>query len=52
MTSVGYAYRANVTDSVVGTGTFSNPIVSTVATGTAPLQVSSTTNVTNLNADA
>ena len=51
LTSVGYAFRAKTADYVYGSGTFSNPIISTVATGTAPIQVSSTTNVTNLNAD-
>jgi hypothetical protein len=51
LTSVGYAYRAYVTDTVIGTGNFSNPIISTVATGTAPLQVSSMTQTINLNAD-
>jgi trimeric autotransporter adhesin len=51
LTSVGYAFRAEVANTVFGSGTFSNPIVSTVTTGTAPLQVTSTTNVTNLNAD-
>ena len=51
LTSVGYAFRAKTADYVYGSGTFSNTIISTVATGTAPMQVSSTTNVTNLNAD-
>jgi hypothetical protein len=51
LTSVGYAFRAHFANYVYGTGTFVNPIVSTVTTGTAPLQVTSTTNVTNFNAD-
>jgi hypothetical protein len=34
-----------------GTKTFSNQVASTVGTGTAPFQVSSTTMVTNLNAE-
>lgn len=34
-----------------GTKTFENPITSTVATGTAPLTIASTTKVTNLNTD-
>jgi hypothetical protein len=51
LTSVGYAFRAKTADYVYGSGTFTNPIVSNVTTGTAPMQVSSTTNVTNLNAD-
>ena len=51
LTSVGYAFRAEVANTVIGSGTFSNPIISTVTTGTSPLQVTSTTNVTNLNAD-
>ena len=36
---------------IAGTKTFSSQIVSSVATGTAPLSVASTTLVTNLNAD-
>ena len=36
---------------VAGTKTFSSPIASTVGTGTAPLQVASTTLVTNLNSE-
>jgi hypothetical protein len=36
---------------VGGAKTFSSPVASTVATGTAPLSVASTTLVTNLNAD-
>ena len=51
LTSMGYAFRAEVANTVVGSGTFSNPIISTVTTGTSPLQVTSTTNVTNLNSD-
>ena len=51
LTSVGYAFRAKTADYVYGSGTFSNTIISTVTTGTAPMQVSSTTNVANLNAD-
>ena len=35
---------------VVGKSTFSDQIISTLATGTAPLSVTSTTNVPNLNA--
>jgi parallel beta-helix repeat protein len=50
-TAVGYAFRALAADTVVGSGSFTSPIVSTVSTGTAPLQVNSTTNVANLNAD-
>jgi len=51
LTSMGYAFRAEVANTVVGSGTFSNPIISTVTTGTSPLQVTSTTKVTNLNSD-
>ena len=39
------------TETITGAKTFSTPIISSVATGTAPLTVSSTTLVTNLNAD-
>jgi predicted regulator of Ras-like GTPase activity (Roadblock/LC7/MglB family) len=51
LTSVGYAFRAQVAEAVAGSATFSSPIISTVTTGTAPLQISSTTNVANLNTD-
>ena len=51
LTSVGYAFRAESSNYVYGSGTFVNPLVSTVATGTAPLQVASTTNVVNFNGD-
>jgi hypothetical protein len=51
LTSVGYAFRAQVAETIYGSGTFTNPIISNVTTGTAPMQVSSTTNVTNLNTD-
>jgi hypothetical protein len=37
---------------VAGTKTFSSPVTSNVATGTAPLSVASTTKVANLNADS
>src|SRR4030042_2879777 len=36
---------------VAGTKTFSSPVASTVATGTAPLQVASTTMVNNFNSE-
>jgi hypothetical protein len=39
------------TQTLAGAKTFSSQIASTVATGTAPLSVSSTTKVANLNAD-
>ena len=39
------------TETITGSKTFSSPIISTVATGTAPFTISSTTLVTNLNAD-
>jgi len=45
--SVPYALRAKQADGVSGSG----QLTTTVATGTAPLQVLSTTQVTNLNAD-
>ena len=41
----------NATQTVTGAKTFSAQIASTVATGTAPLQVTSTTLVPNLNAE-
>ena len=47
LSSTGYAFRAAVADNVSSAGT----IVSTIATGTPPLQVSSVTLVPNLNAD-
>ena len=44
--------NVNVTGNVTATGTFIAPtLTSNVATGTAPLTVTSTTKVTNLNAD-
>ena len=39
------------TETITGAKTFSTPIISNVATGIAPLTVSSTTLITNLNAD-
>ena len=55
-TSIGAATDTLVvhlagTETITGAKTFSTPIISSVATGTAPLTVSSTTVVTNLNAD-
>ena len=47
LTSVPYALRANTADSVSASG----QIVSSLPTGTAPLQVASTTMVPNLNAE-
>jgi len=49
---IGSAY-VNVagTQTITGEKTFTSPIISSVTTGTAPLQVASTTKVTNLNAD-
>lgn len=47
ISSVGYSVRAAKADSVAS----SDQIVSTMPTGTAPFTVSSTTMVTNLNAD-
>jgi hypothetical protein len=41
----------STTQSIGGSKTFSNQIVSSIATGTAPLQVASTTMVASLNAD-
>jgi hypothetical protein len=53
LTSTGYAFRAAQADGVSSSATLTamNAIVSTVPTGVAPLQVSSTTLVPNLNAD-
>jgi hypothetical protein len=51
LTGVGYAFRAKAADTVEGSGSFTSTIVSTVPTGTVPLQISSTTNVRNLSAD-
>ena len=45
------AVDLSTAQTVGGTKTFSSPIGSTVATGTAPLQVASTTMVMNLNAE-
>ena len=39
------------TQTITGSKTFSSPLISNVATGTAPFSVASTTKVTNLNAD-
>lgn len=47
LTSTPYAFRASLSDKV----STSSQIVSTVPTGTPPLQVSSTTLAPNLNAD-
>ncbi|BBH19839.1 hypothetical protein Back11_11840 [Paenibacillus baekrokdamisoli] len=50
--AVSLANKANnASPSFTGTANFAGQINSTVATGTAPLQVASTTVVTNLNAD-
>jgi hypothetical protein len=46
----GYVNVAG-TQTITGEKTFTSPIISSVTTGTAPLQVASTTKVTNLNAD-
>ena len=45
-----YNVQKNGTNQLIGTLTFPNPIVSTVATGTAPLTIASTTLVSNLDA--
>lgn len=51
--SDGYNLRQNISDALnaIDNKTFSTTIVSTVADGTAPLQVASSTKVDNLNAD-
>ena len=53
LTSSSYAFRAAMADGLSSSVTLTSAgvIVSTVATGTAPLQVSSITMVQNLNAD-
>ena len=53
LTSMGYAFRAAQADSINSqtTITATNAIVSTVPTGMAPLQVTSTTMVPNLNVE-
>jgi hypothetical protein len=53
LTSTGYAFRAAQADGLSSTSTLTvtNAIVSTVPTGVAPLQVTSTTVVPNLNVE-
>ncbi|MDD5005099.1 MAG: polymorphic toxin-type HINT domain-containing protein [Candidatus Omnitrophica bacterium] len=48
---IGTTNPASLLDVAGGSITTNNQLISTVATGTAPLQVSSTTKVTNLDAD-
>jgi len=53
LTSMGYAFRAAQAEGLSSTGTImaTNAIVSTVPTGVAPMAVSSTTLVPNLNVE-